>query len=117
MGPSSRRRTRSSRTTTQKQQPLKNNEEVLAVSPCKTSLKNDSNNGSNISNEYYCSTPKAERFRIPEIKTCPPAPKKKIRRILFSSSSSSSTCNNSLKRSSVSFFTPLDLELFFRFAH
>ncbi|KAK4380309.1 hypothetical protein RND71_002171 [Anisodus tanguticus] len=116
MGPTSSRRsrTRSSRTTTQKQQPLKNNEEVLAVSPCKTtSLKNDGINGSNIGSNEYCSTPKAEKFRIPEIKTCPPAPKKKIRRILFSSS----TCNSSLGRSPVSFFTPLDLELFFHFAH
>ncbi|XP_059281395.1 cyclin-dependent protein kinase inhibitor SMR13-like [Lycium ferocissimum] len=116
MGPSSRKRTRSSRTITQKQQPLKNNEEVSAVSPCKsTSLKDDDINGSNVSNDYY-STPKAEKFRIPDIKTCPPAPKKK-RRILFSSSSSSSAaaCNTSLKRSPISFFTPLDLDHLFHF--
>lgn len=104
----SRRRTRRSKMTIQHEQQLKNNEEVsFDVSPCKsTSLKNDTSN--------IISTPKAKRFQIPEINTCPPAPKKK-RRILFSSST---TCNkNSLKRSHLSCFTPLDLEIFFNFAH
>lgn len=27
--------------------------------------------------EYSCATPKGKRFRIPEISTCPPAPKKR----------------------------------------
>ncbi|XP_022731158.1 cyclin-dependent protein kinase inhibitor SMR9-like [Durio zibethinus] len=52
-----------------------------------------------------CSTPKAERFRIPEIDTCPPAPKKQ--RVLS---------NCSLQRTPIAFFAPPDLELFFFFA-
>ncbi|KAF9675526.1 hypothetical protein SADUNF_Sadunf09G0041300 [Salix dunnii] len=49
-----------------------------------------------------CSTPKAERFRIPEIQTCPPAPRKQ--RMV-------SVC--SLRRRPIAFFSPPDLELFF----
>ncbi|XP_022944116.1 cyclin-dependent protein kinase inhibitor SMR13 [Cucurbita moschata] len=49
-----------------------------------------------------CSTPKAERFRIPDILTCPPAPKKPR---------PSSDC--SLRRSPIAFFAPPELELFF----
>ncbi|XP_061376380.1 cyclin-dependent protein kinase inhibitor SMR9-like [Gastrolobium bilobum] len=49
-----------------------------------------------------CSTPKGHKFRIPEISTCPPAPKKP--RVLS---------NCSLRRSPLSFFAPPDLELFF----
>ncbi|XVF04726.1 hypothetical protein REPUB_Repub05bG0109900 [Reevesia pubescens] len=52
-----------------------------------------------------CSTPKAQRFRIPEIDTCPPAPKKQ--RVLS---------NCSLQRTPIAFFAPPDLELFFFFA-
>ncbi|XP_022958378.1 cyclin-dependent protein kinase inhibitor SMR13-like [Cucurbita moschata] len=48
------------------------------------------------------STPKAERFRIPEILTCPPGPKKQ-RPI--------SDC--SFRRSPIAFFAPPELELFF----
>ncbi|KAI9196533.1 hypothetical protein LWI28_024738 [Acer negundo] len=51
-----------------------------------------------------CSTPKAERFRIPEIVTCPPAPKKQ--RVMTSS-------NCSLHRTPIAFYAPPDLELFF----
>ncbi|KAG6590203.1 Cyclin-dependent protein kinase inhibitor SMR13, partial [Cucurbita argyrosperma subsp. argyrosperma] len=50
-----------------------------------------------------CSTPKAERFRIPEIKICPPAPKKQ--RI-------TSNCS-SQKPSPISFFASPDIEMFF----
>ncbi|XWS52531.1 hypothetical protein CRYUN_Cryun11dG0078700 [Craigia yunnanensis] len=49
-----------------------------------------------------CSTPKAQRFRIPKIDTCPPAPKKQ--RVLS---------NCSLQRTPIAFFAPPDLELFF----
>lgn len=49
-----------------------------------------------------CSTPKGQKFRIPEISTCPPAPKKP--RVLP---------NCSLRRSPLSFFSPPDLEHFF----
>lgn len=52
-----------------------------------------------------CSTPKAERFRIPEIQTCPPAPRKE--RIIS---------NCSLQRRPIAFFAPPDLELFFFYA-
>ncbi|CAL0335033.1 unnamed protein product [Lupinus luteus] len=50
-----------------------------------------------------CSTPKGHNFRIPEITTCPPAPKKPM--VLSS--------NCSMHRSSLSFFSPPDLEHFF----
>lgn len=49
-----------------------------------------------------CSTPRAQRFQIPRIQTCPPAPKK--RRI-------ASNCLS--QRSPVPFFAPPDLDLFF----
>ncbi|KAF5937216.1 hypothetical protein HYC85_024722 [Camellia sinensis] len=52
-----------------------------------------------------CSTPKGQRFQIPEISTCPPAPKKQ--RVLS---------NCSLRRTPIAFFAPPDLELFFFFA-
>ncbi|XAR68588.1 hypothetical protein NMG60_11003767 [Bertholletia excelsa] len=52
-----------------------------------------------------CSTPKGPRFRMPEILTCPPAPKK--RRALS---------NCSLQRNPIAFFAPPDIELFFLFA-
>jgi hypothetical protein len=51
-----------------------------------------------------CSTPKAQRFRIPEMSSCPPPPKK--RRV-----SSSSSCVSNL--SPMNFFAPPDIELFF----
>ncbi|KAL4591480.1 hypothetical protein LXL04_004448 [Taraxacum kok-saghyz] len=50
-----------------------------------------------------CTTPKAEKYQIPEILTCPPAPKK--RRL------ASSSCT--LRRTPISFFDPPDIELFF----
>ncbi|KAL9679876.1 hypothetical protein QQ045_017747 [Rhodiola kirilowii] len=50
-----------------------------------------------------CLTPKGKRFRIPEIETCPPAPKK-IRRM------NTSPCTK-LKRPPIAFFSPPDLEL------
>ena len=51
--------------------------------------------------DNVCSTPKGHKFRIPEISTCPPAPKKP--RVLT---------NCSLRRS-LSFFAPPDLDVFF----
>ncbi|KAL8227229.1 hypothetical protein R6Q57_017061 [Mikania cordata] len=50
-----------------------------------------------------CTTPKAQKYRIPEVLTCPPAPKK---RKLVSSSFT-------LRRTPISFFDPPDIELFF----
>ncbi|CAH1428938.1 unnamed protein product [Lactuca virosa] len=49
-----------------------------------------------------CTTPKAQKYQIPEISTCPPAPKK--RRLV-------SSCT--LRRTPISFFDPPDIELFF----
>ena len=48
-----------------------------------------------------CVTPKAKRFRIPEVLTCPPAPKK--RRVMQNYSS----------KSPIAFFASPDIELFF----
>ncbi|XP_020229888.1 cyclin-dependent protein kinase inhibitor SMR13 [Cajanus cajan] len=50
-----------------------------------------------------CSTPKGQKFRIPEPSTCPPPPKKP--RLLLS--------NYSLRRSPLAFFAPPDLDIFF----
>ncbi|CAI9785748.1 unnamed protein product [Fraxinus pennsylvanica] len=131
MGPSCRRRTRSTRKSSsrrtlfkKKPQNSKKNQEIPVISspsstsPAKPSLINDSvkiDSGStdcdrsidmlSTSTSSACSTPKAERFRIPEIKTCPPAPKK--RRIVTGCS---------LRRSPIAFFHPPDIELFFYFA-
>jgi len=52
--------------------------------------------------EDTCCTPKGKRFRIPEVSTCPPAPKK--RRVAI-------TC--STKKSPIAFFASPDMELFF----
>lgn len=117
MGPSCRRRTRSTRKSSSRRRTLFNkqlgnskNQEKLADSPVKSS--NDSPKAENFespeissSTSSACSTPKAERFRIPEIKTCPPAPKK--RRMVASCS---------LRRTSIAFFAPPDIELFFNVA-
>ncbi|MCE3051791.1 hypothetical protein HAX54_050808 [Datura stramonium] len=121
MGPSGtttrRRSTRNSRTTTttsvQKKKMKKNDKEeiqsstIIINSPCKSPCKRSSND--EMENNNTCSTPKAERFRIPEMKTCPPAPKK---RRIISSSSTSTNCH-SLRRGPVTFFAPPDLDLFF----
>lgn len=55
------------------------------------------------SDDDGCTSPKAKRFRIQEVLTCPPAPKKK-RRVMPSCSS-----NTSL----LAFFASSDIELFF----
>ncbi|OWM69182.1 hypothetical protein CDL15_Pgr025369 [Punica granatum] len=52
------------------------------------------------------STPKARKYRIPKIKTCPPAPKKQ--RV--------DVPDQSLTRRQITFFAPPDLEVFFMFA-
>ncbi|KAG7022087.1 Cyclin-dependent protein kinase inhibitor SMR13, partial [Cucurbita argyrosperma subsp. argyrosperma] len=54
----------------------------------------------------HCSTPKADRFKIPEIQICPPAPKKQ-RPI--------SNCSLQ-KHSPIAFFASPDIELFFFFS-
>ncbi|KAF8044001.1 hypothetical protein BT93_A2090 [Corymbia citriodora subsp. variegata] len=52
-----------------------------------------------------CCTPKAEKFRIPEILSCPPAPLKKRRVSL--------ALNGSLRKSPITFFTHPDIDAFF----
>ncbi|KAK1281615.1 hypothetical protein QJS10_CPB22g01351 [Acorus calamus] len=52
-----------------------------------------------------CSTPKAERFRIPELRHCPPAPKRRRRLAIHG--------GLERRRLPIKFFTPPDLELFF----
>ncbi|XP_058106731.1 cyclin-dependent protein kinase inhibitor SMR9-like [Magnolia sinica] len=61
-------------------------------------------NSSDISSNG-CSTPKSPRFRIPELLTCPPAPKK--HRVAL---------HCSTQKPNISFFNPPDLEIFFFFA-
>ncbi|KAL9234780.1 hypothetical protein vseg_009608 [Gypsophila vaccaria] len=55
-----------------------------------------------------CTTPKSDKYKIPEIATCPPAPKKpKV--------SASSNCFHHNKRP-ITFFVHPDLDKFFMFA-
>lgn len=52
-----------------------------------------------------CSTPKAEKFKIPEILSCPPAPKKD--RVF------QNYTRSSIIRSPIAFFSSPDIDLFF----
>lgn len=73
-----------------------------ASSPC-TDAPLDLQDDTNCTNAAAsCSTPKAKRFRIPEPSSCPPAPKK--RRV---------APHYSPDKSSIPFFNPPDLEIFF----
>jgi len=67
-------------------------------------IRNDAEDGNGDVCSSGCATPKGKRFRIPEVLTCPPAPKK--RRTLAIPSCSS-------KRSPVTLFASPDIELFF----
>lgn len=60
-----------------------------------------------------CSTPKGERYRIPEISSCPPAPKKR-RMLLFPPPPNNS--NSTTPHQIPPFFLPPDIDLFFYFA-
>jgi hypothetical protein len=60
---------------------------------------------SSSSSSSGCCTPKAKRFRIPEMLTCPPAPKK--RKV-----NPSEACL-SINRSPIALFSSPDIELFF----
>ncbi|THF98826.1 hypothetical protein TEA_001758 [Camellia sinensis var. sinensis] len=53
-----------------------------------------------------CCTPKAEKFRIPELLSCPPPAPKKLRL----------APNCSLQTSPISFYASPDIDLFFLFA-
>lgn len=101
-------------------QPKINNVEDLLPSTSSTTtttttknlllLDHDDDTSSSSSTGSGCSTPKAQRFRIPEIVTCPPAPKKQ--RVV---SNCFSLQRNPSSRP-IAFFAPPDLELFFFFA-
>ncbi|KAF5748746.1 hypothetical protein HS088_TW04G00704 [Tripterygium wilfordii] len=102
MAPSGRRRPRACRKPREKQfLQLRNNSQRETMSNVDDSFDSD---GAAV--DDVCSTPKAERFRIPEIDTCPPAPKKQ--RVMTNCSS--------LQRTPIAFFAPPDIELFFFFA-
>lgn len=102
----------------QVQQPKINNAEDLLpyISSTTTTTTNlllldhDDDTSSGSSSGSGCSTPKAQRFRIPEIVTCPPAPKKQ--RVV----SNCSSLQRSPSSRPIAFFAPPDLELFFFFA-
>ncbi|CAJ1960269.1 unnamed protein product [Sphenostylis stenocarpa] len=117
---STTRRTRQQRRTTaqfkKKQQHTKSNKNhktdlvpTVLPSSCSSITSQDSSKEADMQGSEVidvtlspCSTPKGQKFRIPEISTCPPAPKKP--RVLS---------NCSLRRSPLSFFAPPDLEHFF----
>ncbi|ESW34234.1 hypothetical protein PHAVU_001G135700 [Phaseolus vulgaris] len=67
-------------------------------------IRNAAEDGNGDDCSSGCATPKAKRFRIPEVLTCPPAPKK--RRTL-------AIPNCSSNRSAVALFASPDIELFF----
>ncbi|KAI4306696.1 hypothetical protein L6164_029951 [Bauhinia variegata] len=106
------RRRKPRRTHFKKQNTQSINPEMLSSTDmpinCSSKCSNESSNMGDIDSEVIevsasaCSTPKAERFRIPEVSTCPPAPQKP--RVLP---------NCSLHRTPIAFFAPPDLELFF----
>lgn len=76
-------------------------EKVSVVSPDRNGA---CSNGSEVISSG-CSTPKGQRFQIPEILSCPRAPMK--RRVLQ---------NCSVRRGPIAFFAPPDIELFFLYA-
>ncbi|OIW07747.1 hypothetical protein TanjilG_11905 [Lupinus angustifolius] len=87
-------------------------QEMGTISPSSCSSISSQHSSKEVDNEVcevidvtssVCSTPKGHNFRIPEISTCPPAPKKPM--VLSS--------NCSMHRSSLSFFSPPDFEYFF----
>ncbi|KAI3706386.1 hypothetical protein L6452_24089 [Arctium lappa] len=111
MAPSSRKNNaRKPRRTLKKKQVEKkeesNNNNITASSTVKSCSDNNSvlmkKMDHEINSSIGCTTPKAQKYQIPEILTCPPAPKK--RRIV-------SSCT--LRRTPISFFDPPDIELFF----
>lgn len=104
MAPSRKNARKPRRTLKKKQLEKKEEESNITASPVKL-CSDDSvlkKMDHEISNSIGCTTPKAQKYQIPEILTCPPAPKK--RRVV-------SSCT--LRRTPISFFDPPDIELFF----
>ncbi|KAI3937836.1 hypothetical protein MKW92_039113 [Papaver armeniacum] len=81
--------------------------------PCNSSIASKGKEKDKIvevsSSTEVCLTPKGQKYRIPKIGSCPPAPMKKAARRLMTNCSS-------LQRSPISFFTNPDIEVFFFFA-
>ncbi|KAI3682074.1 hypothetical protein L2E82_50222 [Cichorium intybus] len=77
-------------------------EETISSSPVKLCSDHSVSKKMDEINSIGCTTPKAQKYQIPEILTCPPAPKK--RRLV-------SSCT--LRRTPISFFDTPDIELFF----
>nr|AFK43069.1 unknown [Lotus japonicus] len=100
--------TKPTRRPSKKQHPQSQKLEAFSANSSSSSSK-DSSKDSEVAEvstiSVCCSTPKGQKFKIPEISTCPPAPKKP--RVLS---------NRSLRRSPLAFFAPLDLEVFFSVA-
>ncbi|KAJ4869612.1 hypothetical protein Rs2_24533 [Raphanus sativus] len=78
--------------------PQETNYSALSSSPAVLASPDESGGG--------CCTPKAQKCRIPEMLTCPPAPKKQ--RVSH---------NCVLRRRQLVFFAPPEIELFFVKAH
>lgn len=75
---------------------------------CDEKLENVAHNGKDtMVNSAGCSTPTAKRYRIPEILSCPSAPKK--RRV---AAAAADDCL-SKRSTSIAFFAPPDIEVFF----
>ncbi|KAE9594129.1 putative protein-tyrosine phosphatase [Lupinus albus] len=108
-----RRKTRQPRKTNMKKQQKntkskKQDIPTILPSSCSSISSQDSSKHNEICevidvSSSVCSTPKGHKFRIPEISTCPPAPKKP--RV--------NSSNFSLRRTPISFFSPPDLDHFF----
>lgn len=115
MAPSGRTKTttrrKPSRSQFKKQHPQSRKQEISTgfSATCSSISSEDSSKDRNMDSHEVaevstsaCSTPKGQKFRIPEVSTCPPAPKKP--RVVS---------NFSLRRSPLALFAPPDLEIFF----
>ncbi|XP_057539102.1 cyclin-dependent protein kinase inhibitor SMR2-like isoform X1 [Amaranthus tricolor] len=83
-------------------------EQLLLLSqttPKKSGKSMEDDSAINKSLDDVCSTPKSEKYKIPEIQTCPPAPKKPKH----------DNCLNQ-KRRAITFFAHPDLDKFLMFA-
>lgn len=79
------------------------NQEIMSKN--KVDEKNETEEDRICSSKSGCCTPKAKRYRIPEVLTCPPAPKK--RRVTPSPACSS------INKSPIALFASPDIDLFF----
>ncbi|KAK7392883.1 hypothetical protein VNO78_21333 [Psophocarpus tetragonolobus] len=84
-----------------KKNSMKTRPYATTATPTKSSGTKEPKGVDEKNDEDVCATPKGKRFRIPEVLTCPPAPKK--RRVTLTSCSS---------KRSITFFASPDIELF-----